>query len=188
MSQRHIPAQPHSQPRSQPLWRFFLLLCLSIFAFSGKAKAEDHAFEDDWMVTLGPMLHFQIGGKKEWTFAIEAAYWDNPFLGFDLGLEFGKQRIILYSEVQAGLLLTGVSTGPYINLASGNRRLGWQFTAWANYGLGVDYRWRSHPVENEHFWGLYIKGLAACDADCEANADNDNSSTRGSDEVIDIIF
>jgi hypothetical protein len=112
--------------------------------------------------TIGPMLHYNFGGgKKTTSFAIEAAYWNIykfPY-GLDFGIEFDKQKVRLYSEVQTGIGITGVALGPVVefNSAEHHTRLGVQGSVWANYFLGFDYRFRTIDNQTFHAPGIYGK-------------------------------
>jgi hypothetical protein len=112
--------------------------------------------------TIGPMLHYNFGGEKRTTsFAIEAAYWNVkkfPY-SFDAAIEFDRGKLRLYSEVQTGIGVAGVSFGPVVefNRTDHNTRLGIQGSVWANYFLGFDYRFRSIDKKKYHALGTYGK-------------------------------
>lgn len=59
----------------------------------GTAYANSNELDDDWIVTLGPMLHFEIGGSKSWTFALEASYWDDHFIQRVTNRHFNRRCI-----------------------------------------------------------------------------------------------
>lgn len=112
--------------------------------------------------TIGPMFHYNFGGeKRHFSFAIETAYWNlkHFYYSIDGGLEFGKKRIRLYSEAQTGIGLVGVGCGPVleINTAEGKAHLGLQTTIWANYYVGLDYRYRRIDKTNFNCIGIYAK-------------------------------
>lgn len=112
--------------------------------------------------TIGPMFHYNFGGeKRHFSFAIETAYWNikNVPYSIDGGLEFGKKRFRLYSEVQTGIGVFGISCGPAleINTAEGKAHLGFQTTIWGNYFLGFDYRFRKIDKTKFHCIGIYGK-------------------------------
>ena len=97
--------------------------------------------------TIGPMLHYNFGGEKNhFSWAIELAYWNvkNVPYSIDGGIEFNKKRIRLYSEVQTGIGVAGLSVGPVLEINKAERKahLGYQTTFWVNYFIGVDYRYR----------------------------------------------
>ena len=132
-----------------------------------------------WM--LGPMLHINFGGEKtRASWGLELAYWNyNGFpYSFDGCLEFEKQKIRLYSEVQTGIGLAGLSMGPVVEFRSQekNVKLGFQGSIWANYFLGFDFRIRR--IGNETFIcpGTYFKlpvGGIADDPDGDSDWDWD---------------
>jgi hypothetical protein len=135
------------------LWVITLLLTLQINTYS----------QSLW--TIGPMLHVNFGGEKRSTsFGIETAYWNinaTPW-SIDFGVEFDRRKTRLYSEVQTGIGLTGISLGPVLQFnTGGGTKLGVQGSCWINYGLGVDYRMRFLRDEKIHSVGVYAKILMA---------------------------
>lgn len=112
--------------------------------------------------TIGPFLHYNFGGeKRHFSWALEIAYWNikNVPYSIDGGIEFGKKRVRLYSEVQTGIGVTGVSIGPVleINKIEKKVRLGYQTTLWINYFIGLDYRYRRIDKTNFNCIGTYAK-------------------------------
>ncbi|MBA4241589.1 MAG: hypothetical protein C0448_12750 [Sphingobacteriaceae bacterium] len=112
--------------------------------------------------TIGPMLHYNFGGeKRHFSWAIELAYWNikNVPYSLDGGVEFSKKRIRLYSEVQTGIGVTGVSVGPVLEINKVERKvhLGYQTTFWLNYFIGLDYRYRRIDKTNFNCIGTYGK-------------------------------
>ena len=129
-----------------------------ILAFSGMVSVA--LPQSCW--TIGPMLHWNIGDKHHWTsWGIEFAYWNWSHMPWsvDGGLEFGRQRIRLYSEAQTGVGILGVSLGPVLELQTkkAGLRLGFQGSIWANYFAGVNFRFRR--IDGHGFFcpGLYVK-------------------------------
>lgn len=112
--------------------------------------------------TIGPMIHYSFGGdKRHFSWAIELAYWnikDVPY-SFDAAVEFSKKRFRIYSEVQTGVGAAGVSIGPVLEINKEERKahLGFQTTVWANYFIGLDYRYRRIDKTNFHCIGTYGK-------------------------------
>lgn len=132
-----------------------IIICAMIFSLNNKINAQS-------LWTIGPMFHYNFGGeKRHFSFAIETAYWNlkNFYYSIDGGIEFGKKRIRFYSEAQTGVGVVGISCGPVleINRAEGKVRLGVQSTVWANYFIGLDYRYRRIDKTNFHCIGLYGK-------------------------------
>jgi hypothetical protein len=112
------------------------------------------------IVMVGPMLHFQFGKERPRTsFAIEASYWNVqgfPY-GFDAAIEFGQGKIRLYSEAQTGIGVAGISAGPFFEFGKGPARAGLQFTGWANYYIGADFRMRFYNGPDTKAVGIYGK-------------------------------
>ena len=116
--------------------------------------------QEVWMI--GPMLHYNFGKEKNhFSWAIELAYWNVKKFPYsvDAGLEFSKKRTRLYSEVQTGIGVAGLSVGPVLefNKVEKKLRLGYQTTFWLNYFIGVDYRYRRIDKTNFNCAGIYGK-------------------------------
>lgn len=115
--------------------------------------------------TAGPMFHLNFGGgqKAQGSFGLEVAYW-NVFgalpYGFDLGVDFEKNRLRIYSEAQTGIYFGGLSAGPYLEFPKdAPARLGLQTSLWANAFVGIDFRARFGRGESRFAPGLYGKYL-----------------------------
>lgn len=135
------------------LKHFLAVICLMIMTVPSFSQ-------EIW--TIGPMLHMTLGGKNRTkTFSIETSYWNiNKFIySVDFAVEFGRGRILLYSEAQTGIGFTGVSMGPVVefNFRENKTRLGVQGSCWLNYLIGVDYRLRFIDDQKLHFVGMYAK-------------------------------
>jgi len=135
--------------------KIILLLFTITLTFHFKATAQT-------VWTIGPMLHYSFGGeKRHFSFAMELAYWNikNVPYSFDGGIEFSKKRTRIYCEAQTGIGFTGVSVGPVIeyNKEEHKLRAGYQMTAWLNYFLGFDYRYRRIDKTNFNCIGTYAK-------------------------------
>jgi hypothetical protein len=132
-----------------------LLVIATCFAPTVKAQTNEV-----WM--LGPMLHFNFGGEKRHiSFALELAYWnyDKFPYSFDGGIEFEKQKIRLYSEVQTGIGVAGLAAGPLIEFQTKEKTIkgGFQGSLWGNYFLGFDLRVRRTGKETFFSPGTYFK-------------------------------
>ncbi|MFH0920683.1 MAG: hypothetical protein V1913_09995 [Fibrobacterota bacterium] len=120
--------------------------------------------------TLGPMVHVNFGnGKVRLSGGIEYACWFMPGeivkelpVGFDLGLEFERDRVRLYSEAQAGVFVSGVSLGPVLEFYDygGPCVLGFQGSVWGACFGGVNIRFRrvEYPVFSPGLFLKYIGG------------------------------
>jgi len=127
--------------------------------------------------TIGPMLHVNFGVEKRTTsFAIEVAYWNlkSFYYSIDGAIEFDRHRIRLYSELQTGIGLTGISLGPVfeVNTKEGKFHAGIQGSAWINYILGVDYRIRWINKTNYQCFGGYVK-LPIAQSGLDTDGDGD---------------
>lgn len=135
--------------------KVFLLTGILILSTFYPSKAQE-------VWTIGPMLHYNFGGEKRTTsFSIEAAYWNVkkfPY-SFDVAIEFDRGKLRLYSELQTGIGVAGISVGPVVefNRTEHYTRLGVQGSVWANYFLGFDYRFRSIDKNKYHAFGTYGK-------------------------------
>ena len=130
--------------------------------------------------SIGPMLHFNFGGEKpRTTFSIETAYWNIDAFPYsvDFAVEFGRNKVFIYSEVQTGIGITGVSFGPVVQLSSKyGSHIGVQGSCWANYILGFDYRIRFIDHQKLNYIGSYIKVPFATSG---FDDDGNNSSSWG---------
>ena len=111
---------------------------------------------------VGPMVHYNIGGgDNKFSFAIEASGWlinkDLPLpLGGDLGIEFQRKKVRVYSELQTGALL-GLSVGPVLEFSENDPELGFQSSIWTAFLLGVDMRYRRINKINYYSPGIFFK-------------------------------
>jgi hypothetical protein len=128
----------------------FTLLIITFIVYS----------QDAW--TLGPMLHVNFGeGKPTVSYGIEGAYWDfsHFYYGIDGGFEFGDNKVRLYGELETGLYVVGMGMGPVLeyNSIQSKVHLGFQYSIWANYFLGLDYRKRWIDSTTYNCVGIYLK-------------------------------
>ena len=111
--------------------------------------------------TIGPMFHFNIGGKQMKTsFGMEFSYWNyNHFpYSVDFGFDFQKSKFRLYSEMQTGIVALGLSSGPYMELRKNAPvNFGLQGSLWANCILGMDMRFRITKGQDYFAPGVYTK-------------------------------
>lgn len=112
--------------------------------------------------TAGPMLHFNFGGPKmKVSFGLEVAYWNFAHFPYsiDFCTEFEKQRIRLYSELQTGVGIAGVSAGPVMEIQTDKPavKLGFQSSIWGNYFFGIDLRYRYIDKTSFFSPGTYLK-------------------------------
>lgn len=151
------------------------VLVLFFSALPTQAGGEDRYWN------FGPMVHYEFGPKGQGglTFGVETSYWgetpDNLPIGWDMGVEFAKTGIRIYTEAQTGLLV-GVSVGPYLEFPyagthSGDDfktgpRLGIQGSAWAWWVVAVDLRARWDGTSGAVSPGVFAK-YPECLTDCE---------------------
>ena len=120
-----------------------------------KANAQD-------AVSVGPMVHFNFGDKKpRVSWGVEAAVWwlegERP-ISANLGFDRRAGSTIIYSQAQTGILIAGLSLGPFIELRKEEKPLvGLQTDFWANYFAGVNYRTRVGGGGFRHALGGYAK-------------------------------
>ena len=112
--------------------------------------------------TAGPMLHVNFGGEKtNVSYGFEVAYWNitHFYYGVDGGIEYGVQHLRIYSELETGLGVVGFGLGPVLEFKTNKSQinLGFQYTIWANYFLGLDYRHRNIDSTNYNCVGFYLK-------------------------------
>jgi hypothetical protein len=156
--------------------RIAALFALALFSFVAPARAGG----DDRFWNIGPMVHYEFGGKASgFTFGVETSYWwespDNLPYGVDAGVEFAPSGIRLYSEAQVGPLI-GASVGPYVEFpyasmrdADGTKprpRLGIQGSAWLWYLAAVDLRFRWDGEHAAIAPGAFAKYFQCSDGTC----------------------
>lgn len=124
--------------------------------------------------TFGPMLHFNFG--KKWdgiSLGFEVSRWteidpdaeDDPMLGWDIGVEFQREKSRIYSEVQYGFY-AGASTGLYMELhESRPPDFGVQGSLWGALGVGADLRARIGTSGATFSPGLFAK-VGLCQGYC----------------------
>ena len=154
---------------------YIIFFSLTVF-LSGKSFSQQ-------LWTIGPMYHVNFGnGKAHGSFAIEVAYWNVKHFPYSIdgGIEFEKGSFRMYSELQTGIIVTGISIGPVLefNLEKSKVGLGFQGSVWANYYFGVDYRYRKVNNYARYSVGTYLKFLLVQDGFKESSH---NSSMRDFD-------
>jgi len=112
-------------------------------------------------ISIGPMLHMNIGKDMNLSIAIEISYWqlkDTPYpWSIDFGIEYGRNAQRIYSELQTGFYLAGISSGIVAELRKGDFLIGYQSSFWANIYGGFDFRYRRINNENLFCPGFYAK-------------------------------
>jgi hypothetical protein len=139
--------------------KWLLLLAAHVFA--------DGAF------TVGPLINFHLESPLNNSYGLEGSYWfldgvspDGPSgipWGVDLGFESSTQSFSVYSELQVGMGMYGVSVGPvyensYLEPSAGY--LSFQTSVWFNFYLGTAYRYKpSNYYKSSQAISVYLKGL-----------------------------
>jgi hypothetical protein len=137
-------------PRIIATWLLVILISVSALAQTNE------------VFMIGPMLHLNIANKKRpLSFGIELSYWnyDNFPYSVDGCVEFEKGKIRLYSEVQTGIGVAGISAGPVLEFQTTAHavKVGYQASIWGNYFLGFDVRLRRIGKETYICPGIYGK-------------------------------
>lgn len=133
--------------------------------------------------TIGPMVHLNFGGeKKRMSYSLEFAYWnlDHFYYSVDGGIEFEQKKIRIYSEIQTGIGVTGISCGPLLEINKQDRQahIGFQTTAWLNYFIGADFRKRWVNKTRYNCVGMYAKIPVAASGLSSSNSNSSNNSSH----------
>ncbi len=112
--------------------------------------------------TAGPMLHLNIGGgKTRVSYGLEFAYWNFSHFPYsiDFATEFERKRVRLYSEMQTGIGVAGISAGPVLEIHTDTLsfKAGFQLSVWGNYFWGFDLRARFIDKKTLFCPGTYLK-------------------------------
>lgn len=115
------------------------------------------------LMTIGPMIHFNIQkGGFHTSYGIETAYWNyvNVPYSIDFGVEFGGNKMRVYSELQTGIAVAGFAIGGVYQFDFKDKSesgFGLQHSFWINYIAGFDMRFRRIHGKKEYCPGLYVK-------------------------------
>ena len=131
---------------------FFLM-----FLLIKQVKAQSN----DYIIMIGPKINFNFGNNDHrFSGGLEVSTWtvgDLPLpFGADAGVDFERDRIRLYGELQTGMLL-GISAGPVIEFTRDGHAVGFQGSGWAAFFLGADFRYRRINKTNYFAPGLFFK-------------------------------
>ena len=134
--------------------KYKLLFVIILITFS-QANAQD-------VFSVGPAFHFNFGEQRpKVSWGVEASIWwfkDQIPVSANLGFDRRAGSTILYSQVQTGIGIAGVSAGPYIEFKKENTPIiGLQTDYWLNYYAGLNYRVRYGKGGNQKALGLYLK-------------------------------
>ena len=117
------------------------------------------------IILVGPTLHYNIGGgEKRFSWGAELSYWnwqtikgpDAPSIGADIGFEFERGTIRIYSELQTGMVF-GASLGYAYIFSEKFRAGGFQSSLWASVYGGVELRYRRINKVNYFSPGGFLK-------------------------------
>jgi hypothetical protein len=134
--------------------RMLLFLLISNFSFAQTDLSP--------VFFVGPMFHYNIGGENNrFSFSLEGSAWvTNSNLplppSVNLGIEFERKKVRVYSELQTGALL-GLSLGPVIEFSENDPMFGFQSSIWAAFFTGFDMRYRRINKTNIYAPGFFIK-------------------------------
>ncbi len=118
-------------------------------------------------LTFGPRVAISYGKIWDINLGFETSYWnyDHWDYGFGRGLSINvgfdyylKGRIDVYSELQTGIGLAGLSAGGFRTVYGDFPGWGIQSTIWGLYMVGGDYRFK-YKNESEHQVGIIGRGL-----------------------------
>ena len=76
--------------------------------------------------------------------------------GLDFGFEVEKDRVRIYADIQAGMLL-GLSMGPVIEIANKRANLGFQTALWGAALIGAEVKYRRIDSKNYFAPGFMFK-------------------------------
>ena len=116
---------------------------------------------NEYIIMVGPKFNFNFGNNDHrFSGGLEVSAWTFgnlplPF-GADAGIDFERDRIRLYSELQTGMLV-GVSAGPVIEFTREGHAVGFQGSGWAAFFLGTDLRYRRINKTNYFAPGVFFK-------------------------------
>lgn len=115
----------------------------------------------DYILMVGPKFNFNFGNNDHrFSGGLEFSAWTTGYLplpfGADAGIDFERDRIRLYGELQTGMLL-GISAGPVIEFTRDGHAVGFQGSGWAAFFLGADFRYRRINNTNYFAPGLFFK-------------------------------
>jgi hypothetical protein len=133
------------------------IVFILLFLFVRNAQAQINGYT----LLVGPKLNFNFGNNEHrFSGGLEISAWmtgDLPLpISIDAGVDFEKDRIRLYSELQAGMIL-GLSAGPVIEFTREGHTVGFQGSGWAAFFLGTDFRYRRINKTNYFAPGLFFK-------------------------------
>ena len=145
---------------------------ITIFVWSISFTANSWAQHDPY-VTFGPMIHCNFSDNGyHFSWGLEAAVYkgaSNEELkkgipGVDLGIEFERTKVRLYSEFEYGFAFYGAAIGGFWENDWENHKnsFGPQGSVWLNFFAGVDMRFRGSDngtVLSPGWYAKLISGL-----------------------------
>jgi hypothetical protein len=132
---------------------------IKLFLLIARLNLANFSFAQE-AFTIGPMVHFTIGNKFRPSYGLEFAYWNYSHFPYsiDFGIDFEKSKFRIYSEIQTGIVITGVSAGPCVEFKKDSPvQVGLQGSFWLNYFVGLDYRFRYMKGKDYFAPGIYAK-------------------------------
>lgn len=113
----------------------------------------------------GPKINFNIsktddkvGNRISGGFEVSVWAWggDGMPKGADFGFEVERDKVRIYADIQAGMLL-GLSMGPVIEIANKRANLGFQTALWGAALIGAEVKYRRIDSKNYFAPGFMIK-------------------------------
>ncbi len=120
-----------------------------------------NAQTNEYLILVGPKVNFNFSKTgHRFSGGIEVSAWTMGNLplpvGADAGVDFERDRIRLYGEVQTGSFI-GVSAGPVLEFTKEGHAVGFQSSIWSAFIIGTDFRYRRINNANYYSPGVFIK-------------------------------
>jgi len=112
----------------------------------------------------GPKINFNIsktddkvGNRISVGLEVSVWEWGNGMpKGLDFGFEVEKDRVRIYADIQAGMLL-GLAVGPVVEFSNTGPNLGFQTALWGVVFGGIEAKYRRINSKNYFAPGFMIK-------------------------------
>jgi hypothetical protein len=142
------------------------LLFILLF-ITGNLQAQTHSYLGQPSLTYlaGPKINFNISKTEDKVsnrisggFEVSVWAWggDGMPKGADFGFEVEKDRVRIYADIQAGMLL-GLAVGPVVEIANKRANLGFQTALWGTVFIGGEAKYRRINSKNYFAPGFMFK-------------------------------